>query len=254
MPRRRGATTLLVAVAAVVLLAVACDPETGADRELTDPVIPLGTIVPLTGGADFPDPARQLLQRADRDLRAGDFDAVAEAAQRASVEADPATRCVADAIQGVADVNRGNIRPGLNALQDGECAINAVPDDVRDVLATLIFNAQAAGYARLGDEDAAERALEKALLGAPEDKKPLIIAQFCQAVGQAQAIERCAPPVTTTPPSPSTTSPPPTTSTTPTSTQPTTSSPPTPTSTQPTTSTPPEATTTSDSGPTTSAG
>ena len=53
------ATALLGSVVAVMFLTAACT----ANDELADPVVPLGTIVPLTGGGDFPDPARVLLQR-----------------------------------------------------------------------------------------------------------------------------------------------------------------------------------------------
>jgi hypothetical protein len=272
--RHRGIAALLGPVAAVVLLVAAC---TTSDEELADPVVPLGTIVPLTGGGALPDPARVLLQEADRELRAGDFDAAAETARRIGAGADPATRCVADAVQGVAEVNRGNIETGLTALQDGECAIEVVPDDVRKEMATLVYRTEAVGSALTGDEDAAERFLENALQMNP-DMADVIIDQFCQAVKQAGSFERCASPVTTTqpvtsttqaPPSPSVTSPPPSTSrplvpttvvpTTsmppvPTSAVPTTSMPPVPTSAVPTTSMPPVTTTTSDSAPTTSAG
>ncbi len=255
--RGRSAAALLGPVAAVALLTAACPTSDDAGRganpgaevgqELSSPVIPLGTIVPLTGGGDFPDPARALLQEADRELRAGNFDAAAETARRASAGADPATRCVAEAVQGVAEVNRGNIGTGLQALQDGECAIEVVPDDVRDEMATLIFNTQAAGYGVSGNEDAAELSLQRALLAAPEGQRSAILAQFCRAVGQSRAIERCAPPVTTTRPvtpttqvpSPPVTSPRRTTTPTPTSVAPTTNRPPTPTSAVPTTSRPP---------------
>ena len=243
----RGTAARLGLVAAVVLLAAAC---TTSD-ELADPVVPLGTIVPLTGGSDLPDPARLLLQEADSELRAGDFDAAAEAARRASAGADPATRCVADAVQGVADVNRGNIQTGLMALQDGECAIEVVPDEVSKEMATLIYRTQAVGSALIGDERAAERFLENALQVDP-DMTDVIVAQFCRAVKQPGSFERCAPPVSTTQPVTSTTGAPPSPSVT--SPRPTTSRPPVPTSVVPTTSRPPVVTTTSDSVPTTSAG
>ncbi|MGH3887252.1 MAG: hypothetical protein ACRDSZ_11920 [Pseudonocardiaceae bacterium] len=256
------AAALLAPVAAVVLMAAAC----ATSDELTDPVVPLGTIVPLQGGSDFPDPARALLQEADRELRAGDFDAAAQAARRASAGAGPATKCVADAVQGVADVNRGNVRTGLDALQDGECAINVVPDDVRVEMATLIYRTQAVGSALIGDDSAAERYLENALQSDP-DSTDVIVAQFCRAVTQPGSFKRCAPPVTspqpTTAPVPtSASSAVPTRNTPPvptsaSSTAPTTNTPPAPTpasSTAPTTSKPPVATTTSDSPPTTPAG
>ncbi|MGH3971929.1 MAG: hypothetical protein ACRDS9_01170 [Pseudonocardiaceae bacterium] len=270
--RSLRAAALLGPVAAIALLTAACptsnnagqaNPGAEGSQELASPVIPLGTIVPLTGGSDFPDPARALLRDANRELRTGDFDAAAETARRAGAGADPATRCVADAIQGVAEVNRGNIGTGLQALQDGECAIEVVPDDVRNEMATLIFNTQAAGYVVSGDEDAAEFSLEQALRAAPEGQESAIVAQFCQAVGSFRAIERCASPATTdgprtpatqAPPSPPVTSPQQTTAPTPTSAIPTTSRSPTPTSAVPTTSRPPVVTTTDDSEPTTSAG
>jgi hypothetical protein len=88
-------------VAAVVLLVPACRTSGSAvgsggpavaskgPGEEAVAIVPLGSIVPLTGGRDIPDaasfpaPARMLLQEADRGLRAGDFNTVAEEAQRA---------------------------------------------------------------------------------------------------------------------------------------------------------------------------
>lgn len=227
--RGRSTAALLGPVVAVVLLVGAC----AKSDELTDPVIPLGSIVPLEGGGDFPDPARVLLQEADRELRAGDFDGAAEAARRASAGAGPATKCVADAVQGVADVNRGNVETGLEALQDGECAIKAVPGEVREEMTTLIYRTQAVGSALSGDEAAAEQSLEDALQAAPEMKNA-IVAQFCRAVAQYGSFERCAPAATSPQPATVPTSAVPTP--VPISTAPTTSKSSVPTSAVPTTS------------------
>jgi hypothetical protein len=91
----------------------------------------------------------------NRDLKKGDFDAAAEAAQRAREEVNsaplppPAPGADAEAARprsqasdrdddmyrqrggGVADVNRVRIEPGLQELQEGECAIVAVPRSVQ---------------------------------------------------------------------------------------------------------------------------
>jgi hypothetical protein len=260
-------------VAAVVLLVPACrtsGPVVGSGGpavagtgpgEQAVAVVPLGSIVPLTGGRDIPDaasfpaPARMLLQEADRGLRAGDFNTVAEAAQRARQEAgkaDTKTRCIADAVEGIANVNRGDPKTGLQELQQGECAINSVPDGVRPEMATLYHRATGYAYAQSGNEAAAEREFDTAAKLSP-DKKSLIVNEFCRVTKQQGTTARCATTPTTsatiTPRTTTARTPKPTT-TTPTKTMPSTTTPTTtmsstttprtttPTTTTPTTTTP----------------
>ena len=252
-------------VAAIVLLAPACragGPAVGSGGpavaskgpgEEAVAVVPLDSIVPLTGGrnipdaASFPAPARMLLQEADRGLRAGDFNTVAEAAQRARKEAgkaDTKTRCIADAVEGIADVNRRDPKAGLQELQRGECAISSVPDEVRRAMATLYHRAKGYAYAQSDNKAAAEDEFDIAAKLSP-DKKGLIVNEFCRVAKQQGSVARCATtPTTTTPTKPRTTTTTPTmptpTTTTPTKPTPTTTTPtkPTPTTTTPTKPTP----------------
>ncbi len=231
-------------VAAIVLLAPACragGPAVGSGGpavagtgpgEQAVAVVPLDSIVPLTGGRDIPDaasfpaPARVLLQEADRGLRAGDFNTVVQEAQRARQEAgkaDTKTRCIADAVEGIANVNRRDPKAGLQELQRGECAITSVPDEVRPEMATLYHRATGYAYAQSGNEAAAEREFDIAAKLSP-DKKGLIVNEFCRVTKQRGTTARCA----TTP----------TTSTTVTPRTTTTRTPTTPRMTTPTTTTP----------------
>ncbi|MGH3832266.1 MAG: hypothetical protein ACRDRS_17770 [Pseudonocardiaceae bacterium] len=211
--RKRLAAALLGPLTTVALLAATCG-KNGESVDTVAPagsIAPLGPIVPLNGGSSLPDPALVLLSHASQDLRTGNFDAAAQAAQQARQEAPQAvggaTRCIADAVEGVADVNRNNIGPGLQSLQRGECAIKVVPDDVRMELATLIYRAQIVGYARAGDDAAAESSLHNALMVAP-GRADLFVTELCQAARKPSAIAQCAtPPVTTTPPKPTSTAP-----------------------------------------------
>jgi hypothetical protein len=262
------AVAFLGLVAAVVLLAPACRTSGPAVESGGPPVaskgpgeqavavVPLGSIVPLTGGRDIPDaasfpaPAQVLLQEADRGLRAGDFNTVVQEAQRARQEAgkaDTKTRCIADAVEGIANVNRGDPKAGLQELQQGECAINSVPDEVRPEMATLYHRATGYAYAQSGNEAAAEREFDTAAKLSP-DKKGLIVNEFCRVTKQRGTTARCATtPTTPTTTMPTTTMPRMTPSTTtkpapskPTAGKPTTSKPTTskPTTSKPTTSKP----------------
>jgi hypothetical protein len=188
--RKPLAVALLGPAATVLLLAPTCGTrDESVDRSSV--VVPIGSIVPLSGGSHLPDPAQVLLRKADHDLKTGNFDAAARAAESAREGADPATKCIADAIQGVADINRKNTEAGLQELQRGECAINVVPDDVRVVMATLIENAKFVGYMRYGDEAAANRALENALRADP-NRADVIVKEFCRTVKEPGSIKRCA--------------------------------------------------------------
>ncbi|MGB8202227.1 MAG: hypothetical protein WCF33_21490, partial [Pseudonocardiaceae bacterium] len=217
-------------VAAVVLLVPACRTsgstvESGGHAvagrgpgEEAVAVVPLGSIVPLTGGrnipdaASFPAPARMLLQEADRGLRAGDFNTVAKEAQRARKEAgkaDTKTQCIADAVEGIADVNRRDPKAGLQELQRGMCAISSVPEDVRPAMATLYHRATGYAYAQNGNEAAAEREFDIAAELSP-DKKRLIVNEFCKVTKQRSAAAQCATTPTPTTPTPTPTTPTPT--------------------------------------------
>ncbi|MBW0009691.1 MAG: hypothetical protein JO063_06180, partial [Pseudonocardiales bacterium] len=79
------ATVLLGPVTVVALLAATC----GKSNESVDvdTVVPIGSIVPLNGGSRLPDPALVLLRKANQDLKAGNFDAAARAAQQARQQA-----------------------------------------------------------------------------------------------------------------------------------------------------------------------
>jgi len=248
--------TLLRLLVAVFLLVSACRTSgpavgNGGHGEAAIVVAPVGSIVPLTGGRDIPDaasfpaPARRLLQEADRGLRAGDFDAVAREAQRVREGAgkeDTKTRCVADAVEGIANVNRRDPKAGLQELQQGECAIRSVPDDVRSEMATLYHRARGYAYVQIGNEAAAKNEFDLASKLSPR-QKDLIVNEFCSATvrrGAGCAATRTTtkpPPTTTTtkpPPTRTTTKPPPTTTTTkPPPTRTTTKPPPTRTTTKP---------------------
>jgi hypothetical protein len=208
--QKRLAAGLIGPVAAVTLLAAKC----GTDDESASIVVPIGSIVPLSGGSRLPDPAQVLLREANRDLKKGDFDAAAAAAQRAREEVNSAplpppapgadadavrrarkqaietTTCIANAVEGVADVNRMRIEPGLQELQEGECAIDAVPSSVQLEMGTLIYRAQIVGYSRTGNEAAAERSFDHALQLAPE-RSGAITREFCQATQTRGRTDRC---------------------------------------------------------------
>jgi hypothetical protein len=227
--------TLLGLLVAVFLLVSACRTSgpavgngggpsvgSGGHGEEAIAVAPVGSIVPLTGGRDIPDaasfpaPARMLLQEADRGLRAGDFDAVAREAQRVREGAgkeDTKTRCVADAVEGIANVNRRDPKAGLQELQQGECAIRSVPDDVRSEMATLYHRARGYAYAQIGSQAAAKNEFDLASKLSPGEKG-LIANEFCSATARRGA--GCAATRTTTkpPPTRTTTKPPPTRTTT----------------------------------------
>ncbi|MGH3854825.1 MAG: hypothetical protein ACRDR6_15285 [Pseudonocardiaceae bacterium] len=204
--RKRLAAALLGPLSAVALLAATC----GNNGEPVGSVTPFGSIAPPDGGRSLPDPARVLLTNANQDLMTGNFAAAAQAAQRARQEAgqglhqqarqrapegapqEPGevTGCIADAVEGVADVNLNKTTVGLQLLKRGECAINAVPKDGRMELATLIYRAQAVGYARVGDDAAAEHSLNRALALAP-GRANVITKELCQAARKPNSITRC---------------------------------------------------------------
>ncbi len=193
---------LLRLVFVIFLLVTSCKQGEESGNRPAVQVVPLGTIVPLNGGADIPDASRVFLSEANRDLQARNFDAAAKAARRAGEGGNVTTKCVADAVQGIADVNRGNIEVGLQALKQGTCAIPVVPSDVRKELATTIYRAEAVGLAMSGDGAAAERAAGQAISFSPE-RTASIFSELCQAAKHPDAIARCV--VTTTKPTPGTT-------------------------------------------------
>lgn len=208
--RKRLTAALLGPITAVALLAATCgksDEPVGTGGPV-ETIAPFGSIVPLNGGSSLPDPALLLLRKANQDLKSGNFDAAAQAAQQARREARPgaegSTKYIADAVEGVADINRNKIGTGLQLLQQGENAIKVVPDDIRVEMATLIYRAQVVGYARVGENAAAERSLNKALAVAPAPEADVIVKDLCRAAKEPNSIARCTPSSAVPPKPPST--------------------------------------------------
>jgi tetratricopeptide (TPR) repeat protein len=215
-----GAVILQLVVVVLLLVAACGQGNEPANQSVSGVrVVPLSAIVPLNGGADIPDASHVLLREADSNLRAGNFDAAARAAHRAREGATTGTtKCLADAIGGIADYNRGRRDTALQEVQQGECAIGALPPAERKELGTTLNTALYFLLASKNDNAGAASAAKTAVEFSPE-RKDLISAELCQATKQPDAIALCA--GTTTEP---------TTTTTPTTTKPTTTDTPTPTS------------------------
>ena len=182
----------LAAVAGALALSSGCGERTSSGSgdeqgSVRVVVVPDGNIIPVAGGADFPQALASVLNDCEQQLQAGSFDELAADMEQVAEETDdPVVEAAAQLCGGIAKINSGEFGEGLDDLDAAESGLDSFPQEISDQLAELLYRGQTVGHASTGDGEAAQQSLDNLLAVAP-DMRDEALDELCRAAPESTA-------------------------------------------------------------------